>query len=69
MNFPKIVSATAIDDTTLLIEFSNHDRKRYCIQHLLDKPMFSPLRNGMEQMWSQMTRDSPSGRHRQRSRS
>ena len=45
MNPPKIVSATAIDDTTLLIEFSNRDRKQYCIKPLLDKPMFSPLRN------------------------
>ena len=45
MNPPKIVSATAIDDTTLLIEFSNHDRKQYCIKSLLDKSMFSPLRN------------------------
>ena len=45
MNPPKIVSATAIDDTTLLIEFSNHDRKQYCIKPLLDQSMFSPLRN------------------------
>ena len=45
MNPPKIVSATAIDDTTLLIEFSNHDRKQYCIKPLLNKPMFSPLWN------------------------
>ncbi len=45
MNPPKIVSAIAIDETTLLIEFSNHDRKQYSIKHLLDKPMFSLLRN------------------------
>ena len=45
MNPPKIVSATAIDDTILLIEFSNHDCKQYCIKHILDKPMFLPLRN------------------------
>ena len=45
MNPPKIVSAIAIDDTTLLIEFSNHDRKQYCIKHLLDKPMFLLLQN------------------------
>jgi hypothetical protein len=45
MNPPRIVSAIAIDDTTLLIEFSNHDRKQYCIKHLLDKPMFLLLQN------------------------
>jgi Protein of unknown function (DUF2442) len=45
MNPPKIIAACAIDDTTLLVEFSNHDRKEYSIKKLLDKPMFSLLRN------------------------
>jgi Protein of unknown function (DUF2442) len=45
MKPPKIVSATAIDDVTLLVEFSNSDRKQYSIAKLLDKPMFHPLKN------------------------
>jgi Protein of unknown function (DUF2442) len=45
MKSPKIVAAQAIDDVTLVVEFSNHDRKQYSVADLLDKPMFSPLRN------------------------
>lgn len=45
MKPPKIIAAQAIDDTTLLIEFSNHDRRRYSIEKLLKKPMFSLLQN------------------------
>jgi len=45
MNPPKIVSAHAIDDLTLLVEFSNHDRKHYSIEKLLEKPMFLLLQN------------------------
>jgi Protein of unknown function (DUF2442) len=45
MNPPKIVSAHAIDDVTLLVEFSNHDRKHYNIEKLLEKPMFFMLQN------------------------
>jgi Protein of unknown function (DUF2442) len=45
MKSPKIVAAHAIDDLTLIVEFSNHDRKQYSVANLLDKPMFSPLRN------------------------
>jgi hypothetical protein len=45
MKPPKIVAAHAIDDLTLIVEFSNHDRKQYSVANLLDKPMFSPLRN------------------------
>jgi hypothetical protein len=40
-----IVSVKVVDDTTLLVEFSNGDRRRYSIAHLLDKPMFMPLQN------------------------
>jgi hypothetical protein len=40
-----IISAKVVDDTTLLVEFSNGDRRRYSIVHLLDKTMFMPLRN------------------------
>ena len=45
MKPPKIVTATVLDDLTLLVEFSNHDRKQYSIAKLLDKPMFQPLKN------------------------
>jgi Protein of unknown function (DUF2442) len=45
MKPPKIVAAQAIDDVTLVVEFSNHDRKQYSVASLLDKPMFLPLRN------------------------
>ena len=45
MKPPKIVTATVLDNLTLLVEFSNHDRKQYSIAKLLDKPMFQPLKN------------------------
>ncbi len=45
MKPPKIISAQAVDDRTLLVEFSNHEVKRYDISNLLDKPMFAPLQN------------------------
>ena len=45
MNTPKIVTVTVVDNLTLLVEFSNHDRKQYNIAKLLDKPMFQPLKN------------------------
>jgi hypothetical protein len=34
-----------IDDLTLIVEFSNGDRKQYNISKLLEKLMFSPLKN------------------------
>jgi hypothetical protein len=45
MNYPKINSAKAIDDHTLLIEFDNSTKKVYDVTHLLEKEMFLPLRN------------------------
>jgi Protein of unknown function (DUF2442) len=45
MKPPKVVAASAIDDLTLLVEFSNHDRRQYSIVNLLDKQMFQLLRN------------------------
>jgi hypothetical protein len=45
MKPPKIISAQAVDNRTLLIEFSNHEVKRYDISNLLDKPIFTPLQN------------------------
>ncbi|MCX6866971.1 MAG: DUF2442 domain-containing protein, partial [Verrucomicrobia bacterium] len=45
MNYPKIISAQAIDDYQLLIEFSNHELRQYDVKPLLKKEMFTPLKN------------------------
>jgi hypothetical protein len=45
MKYPKIASATAIDDRTLLIEFTNQEVKQYDIRKLAEIPMFAPLQN------------------------
>jgi hypothetical protein len=45
MSAHKVISAVAINDHTLIIEFDNLQRKKYDITALLEKPMFSPLRN------------------------
>jgi Protein of unknown function (DUF2442) len=44
MLYPLIHQAKAIDDTTLVIEFTNQEVKKYDVRHLLDNPIFSPLR-------------------------
>jgi len=45
MQYPKIKSAQAIDDHTLLVEFANSEKRRYDITKLLSKEMFFPLKN------------------------
>jgi len=45
MKSERIVSAKAIDDNTLMVEFTNFESRKYDISKLLDKPMFAPLRN------------------------
>jgi len=45
MNFPKVQSAIAVDNHTLVIEFDNRQKKKYDITPLLEKDMFSPLKN------------------------
>ena len=45
MRHPKINSAKAIDDHTLLIEFDNSATKVYDVRPLLEKEMFFPLKN------------------------
>ena len=45
MKCPKILSAEAIDNHTLVIEFDNKQKKRYDVTPLLKKPMFSSLKN------------------------
>jgi hypothetical protein len=44
MKYPRILSAKAIDDHTLMIEFTNQEVKQYDVHHLLENPMFAPLR-------------------------
>jgi len=45
MKHPKIKSARAIDGHTLLVEFDNSQKKKYDIRPLLNKEMFSLLKN------------------------
>jgi len=45
MKYPRVRSATAIDDHTLLVEFDNGEKKIYDVSPLLNKRMFAPLRN------------------------
>jgi len=44
MKYPRIHQTKAINDTTLVIEFTNQEVKRYDIRPLLETPMFSSLR-------------------------
>jgi len=45
MNYPKILSAKAIDDHTLIIEFDNSRKKKYDVTSLLKIEMFYPLKS------------------------
>ena len=45
MGYPKVKSVQAIDGRTLVIEFDNKQKKKYDITPLLEREMFSPLRN------------------------
>ena len=45
MRCPKIMSVSAIDDNTLLVEFDNDEKKTYDITPLLNIDMFSPLKD------------------------
>ena len=45
MKSPRIVSAQTIDDLTLIVKFTNNELREYDISKLLDKPMFSLLKN------------------------
>lgn len=44
MKCPRICQAKAINDHTLVIEFTNHEVKKYDIVYLLENTMFAPLR-------------------------
>ena len=45
MLYPKITSVKAIDNYNLIIEFDNQEKKKYDMNHLLNKSMFEPLKN------------------------
>ena len=45
MRIPKVQSASAIDDHTLIVVFDNNKKKKYDISPLLNREMFAPLRN------------------------
>lgn len=44
MKCPRICKVKAIDDRTLVIEFTNQEVKKYDVSHLLENSMFAPLR-------------------------
>ena len=44
MQYPKVKSALAIDDHTLLVEFDNNEKKKYDVSPLLSRDMFAPLK-------------------------
>ncbi|MGC9387355.1 MAG: DUF2442 domain-containing protein [Hydrogenovibrio sp.] len=45
MQYPRIKSASAIDNHTLMVEFDNNEMKKYDVSPLLNKEMFAPLNN------------------------
>jgi len=45
MTYPRIQSAKAVDARTLVIEFTNNEKKKYDVTPLLNREMFAPLKN------------------------
>ena len=45
MTPPRILSATAVDDYTLVVEFDNRQKKQFDITPLLKRTIFTPLKN------------------------
>jgi len=45
MQYPRVISAQAIDNHTLLVEFDNAEKKQYDITPLLGKEAFAPLKD------------------------
>lgn len=45
MQYPRVISASAIDNHTLLVEFDNQKKKKYDVAPLLSNDLFSPLKN------------------------
>lgn len=45
MNHPKVKLVKALENYQLIVEFDNNQIKKYDVNPLLKKPMFSPLTN------------------------
>ena len=45
MKYPRVKSAVAIDEHTLMIEFDNNLKKKYDVAPPFEKEMFFPLKN------------------------
>jgi len=45
MKYPTIKSVSIVDNYTLIVSFSNNDKRKYNISNLLEKEMFSVLKN------------------------
>ena len=45
MNYPKIKLVKALENHQLIVEFDNNQQKKYDVIPLLEKSMFSPLKN------------------------
>uniref|UniRef100_UPI0040566904 DUF2442 domain-containing protein n=2 Tax=Candidatus Electrothrix sp. TaxID=2170559 RepID=UPI0040566904 len=45
MKYPKVQSVKTTDNYILIVEFDNHETKQYDVTPLLEKEMFSPLKN------------------------
>ncbi len=43
MKYPKIKSVAIIDTHTLMVTFSNHEKRKYDVSPLLSLDMFTPL--------------------------
>ena len=46
MRYPKVKSALAIDDHTLLVEFDNDEKRKYDVTPLLKKDVFPAEESG-----------------------
>ncbi len=45
MKYPIIKSVTVIDRHTLIVGFSNNEKRKYDVSPLMDKEMFATLKN------------------------
>jgi len=45
MQIHRVVSALALNDHTLLVEFDNAEKRQYDVSPLLNKEAFAPLKN------------------------
>lgn len=45
MNIPKIISAVPTESYTLIVSFTNGERKKYDVGRLLGRESFAPLSN------------------------